>query len=148
MRLPFKRISVALEASGVPESARQFVGRTFAIIDGGNLCSLASAFTFGREDLLPAVFQRIVDKLNVETSGGLKDFKYYLERHIELDGEEHGPMANRLLLSLCGSDESRWQVAEQAAADSLEARQQFWDAIDDAIRQNTTRLSTLQATAT
>ena len=139
-----KPISAALEASGVPESARQFVGRTFAIIDGGNLCSIASAFTFGREDLLPAVFQRIVDELNVEASGGLEDFKYYLERHIGLDGEEHGPMAHRLLLSLCGSDESRWQVAEQAAVDSLEARQQFWDAIDAAIRQNTNGRSTLK----
>jgi hypothetical protein len=131
-----KPISAALEAPGVPESARQFVGRTFDIIDGGNLCSIASAFAFGREDLLPAVFQRIVDELNVETSGGLEDFKYYLERHIGLDGEEHGPMANRLLLSLCGSDESRWQVVEQSAVDSLQARRQFWDAIDDTIRRN------------
>ena len=72
----------------------------------------------------------------METSGGLEDFKYYLERHIGLDGEEHGPMANRLLSSLCGSDESRWHAAEQSAVDSLQARRQFWDAIDDTIRQN------------
>jgi Protein of unknown function (DUF3050) len=85
--------------------------------------------------LLPAIFQRIVDELNVEASGGLEDFKYYLERHIVLDAEQHGPMANRLLLSLCGSDEFRWQIAEQAAVESLEARRQLWDAIDVAIRQ-------------
>lgn len=129
-------LSAALEAPGIPESARQFVGRTFTIIDGENLCSIASAFTFGREDLLPSVFQRIVDELNVEASGGLEDFKYYLERHIGLDGDEHGPMANRLILSLCGADESRWQAAEEAAVESLEARRQFWDAIDSSIRQN------------
>jgi Protein of unknown function (DUF3050) len=74
----------------------------------------------GREDLLPSVFQRIVDELNVEAGGGREDFKYYLNRHIGLDSDEHGPMANRLLLSLCGADESRWQVAEQAAVDSLD----------------------------
>ncbi len=128
-------LAAALEAPGVPASARQFVRRTFDIIEGGNLCAIASAFTFGREDLLPAVFQRIVDELNVEAGGGLEDFKYYLERHIGLDGEEHGPMANRLLLSLCGSEESRWQVAEQAAVDCLEARQGLWNGICDVIRR-------------
>ena len=130
-----KPVSAALESPGVPETARCFVRQTFNVIDGGNLCAIASAFTFGREDLLPAVFQRIVDELNVEAGGGLEDFKYYLDRHIGLDGEEHGPMANRLLLSLCGSDESRWQVAEQAAADCLEARRDLWDGILANIRR-------------
>ena len=130
-----KPVSAALQSPGTPKCARPFVRQTFDIIEGGNLCSIASAFTFGREDLLPAVFQRIVDELNVEAGGGLEDFKYYLERHIGLDGEEHGPMANRLLVSLCGSDESRWQVAEQAAADCLAARRGLWDGICDVIRR-------------
>src|SRR5208282_4558022 len=122
-----KPVSAALQSPGVPECAQRFVRQTFGFIEDGNLCAIAAAFTFGREDLLPAVFQRIVDKLNVEAGGGLEDFKYYLERHIGLDGEEHGPMANRLLLSLCGTDESRWQIAEQAAVDCLDARQRLWD---------------------
>jgi hypothetical protein len=128
-------VSTALESVGIAECVRQFVQQTFNVIDGGNLCAIAAAFTFGREDLLPAVFQRIVDELNVAAGGGLEDFKYYLDRHIGLDGEEHGPMANRLLLSLCGSDESRWQVAEQTAADCLDARRRLWDGICDAMRR-------------
>jgi hypothetical protein len=128
-----KPVTAALESLAVPACARRFVRQTFNIIEGGNLCAIASAFTFGREDLLPAVFQRIVAELNVESGGGLKDFKYYLERHIGLDGEEHGPMANRLLKSLCGSDEHRWEVAEQAAVGSLEARRELWDGIFEAI---------------
>jgi len=134
-----KSVSAALQSPGVPECARRFVQQTFGIIERGNICAIASAFTFGREDLLPAVFQRIVDELNVEAGGGLGDFKYYLQRHIGLDGEEHGPMANRLLLSLCGSDESRWQVAEQAAVDCLEARRELWDGICDVIRRTAVR---------
>jgi hypothetical protein len=130
-----KPVSAALQSPAVPECASQFVRQTFGIIEGGNLCAIASAFTFGREELLPAVFQRIVDELNVEAGGGLEEFKYYLERHIGLDGEQHGPMANRLLLSLCGSDEARWQVAEQAAVDCLEARRGLWDGICDVIRR-------------
>jgi hypothetical protein len=123
------RVSRALDSPVVPKCVSQFVRQTFDVIEHGSLCAIASAFTFGREDLLPAIFQRIVDELNVEAGGGLDAFKYYLNRHIRLDGEEHGPLANRLLLSLCGADESRWQVAEQAAVDSLEARRKFWDGI-------------------
>ena len=129
-----KPVSVILASSDVPDCARRFVQHTFRIIEDGNLCAIASAFTFGREDLLPAVFQRIVDELNVEADGELEDFKYYLNRHIGLDGDEHGPMAHQLLLSLCGSDESRWQVAEQTAVDCLNARREFWDGIYDVIR--------------
>lgn len=110
--------------------------RTFEIIDSENLCSISSAFTFGREDLLPAVFQRIVDELNAQADGQLEDFKYYLLRHIGLDGDEHGPMARRFIASLCGSEPSRWQSATQSAMDSLEARRQFWDAIVKAIRRS------------
>jgi len=130
-----KSVSAALGSVGVAECVCCFVRQTFAFIEGGNLCAIASAFTFGREDLLPAILRRIVDELNVEAGGGLEDFKYYLDRHIGLDGEEHGPLANRLLLSLCGSDESRWRLAEQAAVDCLEARQGLWDGICDVIRQ-------------
>jgi hypothetical protein len=128
-----KPVSAALASPRVPECARQFVRKTFDFIEGENLYAMASAFTFGREDLLPAVFQRIVDELNVEAGGGLEDFKYYLNRHIALDRDEHGPMANRLLLSLCGSDESRWQVTEQAAVDCLEIRRRLWDGIYEVI---------------
>jgi hypothetical protein len=120
-------VVLALASAEVPACAQRFVRRTFEIIEGGDLCAIASAFTFGREDLLPSVFQRIVDELNVKASGGLDDFKFYLDRHIRLDGEEHGPMAHRLVLSLCGCDKSRWQIAEQAAVDCLEARRELWD---------------------
>jgi hypothetical protein len=72
--------------------------------------------------------------LNVETSGSLDVFRYYLNRHIGLDGEEHGPMASRLMQSLCGSDEALWTVAERAATNALEARRQLWDGIYEILR--------------
>jgi hypothetical protein len=75
------------------------------------------------------LFQRIVDELDVEAGGGLEDFRYYLPRHIGLDGGEHGPMAVRLVASLCGGDEARWQEAEEAAVTALQARRDLWDAL-------------------
>ena len=91
--------------------------------------ALAATFTFGREDLLPDLFLRIVDALHDQAGGGLDDFRYYLRRHIGLDGDEHGPLASRLVQSLCGDDEGRWEVASRAAAASLEARRDLWDGV-------------------
>jgi hypothetical protein len=130
-------VSTAIASPTVPEAARRFVQKTFKIIENGDLCEVASAFAFGREDLLPDVFQQIVDNLNTESGGRLEDFKYYLERHIELDGDDHGPMATRLLESLCGDDQSRWEKAEQAAVNCLIARQELWDGICEAISSGT-----------
>ena len=128
-------VPAALAAVGVPGCVERFVRQTFDLIERGSLWSLASAFTFGREDLLPALFQRIVDELDVEAGGGLEDFRYYLRRHIGLDGGEHGPMAVRLVASLCGSDEARWQEAEEAAVTALEARRDLWDAVHATLRR-------------
>lgn len=133
-------VLTALTSPTVPKAARHFVEQTFKIIETGSLCAVASAFTFGREDLLPDVFQRIVDELNVEIGGQLDDFEYYLDRHIGLDGDEHGPMATRLLQSLCGADDALWKRAEQAAVDCLLARQELWNGIYDAISRES-RLS-------
>ncbi|CAN5155980.1 DUF3050 domain-containing protein [soil metagenome] len=128
-----RTVELALADAVAPECARQFVRHTFAVIDAGDVCALASAFTFGREDLLPDVFQRIVDELNVSAQGGLDAFKYYLERHIGLDGDEHGPMATRLVASLCGDDDGKWSAAEQAAVECLLERRKLWDGIYESI---------------
>ena len=127
-------LTEAIARTELAEPVRRFVGHTFAVIEQGDLCGIAAAFTFGREDLLPDVFRRIVERVHMESQGGLDDFKFYLDRHIALDGDEHGPMANRLVSTLCGSDPARWQTAESAAAGCLEARREFWDAIHAAIR--------------
>ena len=119
----------ALESVGAPASVRRFVGQTFEVIDRGEVWAIASAFAFGREDLLPDVFRRIVGELDATEGGGLGDFRYYLDRHIELDGGEHGPMAGRLVEGLCGDDPDRWRSAEDAAVRSLEARMALWDGI-------------------
>jgi len=116
-------VTSALAQAEAPPPVCRFVQHTFEIIESDDLCAIASAFTFGREDLLPDVFRRVV----AESIGGLGDFKFYLSRHIELDGEHHGPMSRRLITALCGDDEAKWRVAENAAASSLQARKKLWD---------------------
>ncbi|MDG2380177.1 MAG: DUF3050 domain-containing protein [Pirellulaceae bacterium] len=111
----------------VPGPAREFVLSSFTIIDSDDSIALAGAFTYGREELLPRLFQRIVDELSRDQEDSLTAFRYYLHRHVELDGDNHGPMAKQMLSSLCGHDEKKWQRVEQAALSSLEARIALWD---------------------
>ncbi len=127
----------ALRAIEVPDAIRQFVSHTFDVIETGDLCRTAAAFAFGREDLLPDVFQKIVDELNSANGGNLDEFEYYLLRHVALDGAEHGPMAARLIEELCGQDDNKWQTATQAALQALQARLTLWNAIHQQVRQAT-----------
>lgn len=129
-----KPVATALESARVPASVRRFVRRTFAVIEEGSSAAIAAAFAFGREDLLPALFRRVVEELNVRHAGGLADFRHYLDRHIGLDEAEHGPMASKLITLLCGTHEDRWQAAQHAALQALEARKDLWDGMLAAIR--------------
>jgi hypothetical protein len=133
------QVEVALRQAKVPDAVTRFVLETMAVIHGEDLCELAAVFTFGREDLLPSVFQRLVDQLNLEVAGSLEAFRYYLGRHIELDGDQHGPMAERMVVSLCGDEPDRWERAALAAVRALESRLGLWDGMYLAIRQATSR---------
>ena len=121
----------AMQAAGVPEAAQGFIRSTFEIIHESHLPSIASAFTLGREDLIPGLFRGIVGRLNAEGSIRAGRFIYYLDRHIGLDEEEHGPLAFQILERLCGTCPENWQKAESAALKSLQSRLNLWNAIQN-----------------
>jgi hypothetical protein len=112
-----------------PAPAQQFVATTFRIIEQGSLAAQAAAFTFGREDVIPDMFRELVRDLNQQHDGALDTFVWYLERHIEVDGEDHGPLSLRMVADLCGNDEALWEEAATTAAEALEARLALWDGI-------------------
>jgi hypothetical protein len=66
----------------------------------------------------------------------LQDFIYYMQRHIELDGGEHGPLAHKLIANLCGEDAAKWEAAAAAALATLESRKTLWDGISAAMAAN------------
>jgi hypothetical protein len=125
-------LAEAFSGSGIPEEAQVFIESTFDTIRLDKPHITAAAFSFGREDLIPAMFREIVHDLRCGFEG-LATFEYYLERHIEVDGERHGPMALRMLEDLCAGDDNRWAEATNAAKNALEARLRLWDAIVDRI---------------
>jgi len=73
------------------------------------------------------MFTSIVEEYN--TDNNLNKFVYYLERHIELDGGEHGPLALQLICDLCGDDSKKWLEVEETAIACLIARKKLWDVI-------------------
>ncbi len=121
-------LSEALAVAGVPVEAQAFVRSTFAFIGQKKPHVTAAAFTYGREDLIPDMFRQMVRDLRGDFAG-LGVFEYYLERHIEVDGDSHGPMALRMMEDLCGGSERKRIEAENAANEALEARALLWDAI-------------------
>jgi Protein of unknown function (DUF3050) len=121
-------VDEALQDVDVPPSTRDFV-RTTMHIAGGSVHEVASSFLHGREDLVPMMFRRILGGLASEPSLECLSFRRYLERHVDVDEGEHGPMARQLLRALCGADEEKWEQAAEAAAVGLRARLELWDGV-------------------
>ena len=115
-----------------PEAAKLFVSATFEIVEHGQPHTRASALLYGREQLIPPMFKSIVRQLH-ETSRRCTGLLYYLERHIEVDENDHSVKAERLLARLCGSDPQMWEDARRAAHVALRARLQLWDSILESI---------------
>jgi hypothetical protein len=119
----------ASREAGVPVSARRFMEHTFHVIRTRRVHEIAAAFTYGREGVIPGLFGEIVARLDRESAGVLGIFRHYLERHIVLDGDEHFQAGERMVALLCEGDPRKCEEAAVSAAEALEVRLAFWDAI-------------------
>ena len=112
--------------------AVNFMRTTFDLIDRGPHCA-AAAFAFGRETILPQVFERLLNLLELNELAAPK-FHYYLQRHIEVDGDDHGPMSLQLVDYFIDNDPTKLIEAERAALDAIDARIQMFDALEAKLR--------------
>ena len=124
----------ALESVKIPEPAHTFMGTTFAFIDSDKPHVVAAAFALGREHIIPEMFRALLATMHI-TKEQAEVFHYYLERHIHLDFDHHGPMSLRMLELLCEDDEVKIAEAEEAAISAIQARIRFWDGVLQAITQ-------------
>ena len=131
-----KNILVAIKTSHLHPGIKAFLDFTFTVIEHGKPHEIAAAFTFGREDLIPNMFTSIIKSFQeniVETD--LSKLIYYFERHIELDADEHGPMAMEMITELCKDDAQKWKEVEEVSILALEKRIGLWNAIEEQISQ-------------
>jgi hypothetical protein len=127
-------IYVAIKKSNLHPNIKAFLNFTFRVIDEGKTHEIAAAFTFGREDLIPSMFTVILKNFQANfPETDLSKLIYYFERHIELDADEHGPMAMKMITELCGTDSQKWAEVEAVSLLALEKRIGLWDAIEEQI---------------
>lgn len=127
-----QNIFVSIKKSDLHPNVKAFLDFTFRVIDEGKSHKIAAAFTFGREDLIPSMFTEILRNFQTnfpETK--LDKLVYYFERHIELDADEHGPMAMKMITELCGTNETKWKEVQEVSVEALEKRIGLWNAIEE-----------------
>jgi hypothetical protein len=122
-------IEAAMARSGVPSHVRAFVGHTMSLAHSGSTEEVLAAFFYGREDIIPEMFGRLLETLPRprHDNDPLRHFIYYIDRHIELDGDSHGPKGRALLDELVGDSPQRHERALGAACNSIKARIELWN---------------------
>lgn len=124
-----EKLQSLLRLEQIPADGRHFMETTFSIIEKGSMHCIVAAFVWGREEIVPRMFLELVKSLSQSFPQRWGLFSYYLSRHLEVDGERHGPIAMNLLENLLGNNEKMWQEAVDVTNQVLDARLQLWDAI-------------------
>ncbi|NVN16936.1 DUF3050 domain-containing protein [Muricauda sp. HICW] len=129
-------ISNQIEAAELNKAEKNFLQFTFDVINTRQPHIIAAAFTFGREDLIPDMFLSIIEQSGENGPSKYKKLEYYLKRHIELDGDEHGPLALRMIKALCGSNDQKWKDVLEYSKQALQYRIALWDSIAEKLEEN------------
>lgn len=121
-----------IQNSDLNPAVKSFLKFTFETIQTEEPHKIAAAFTFGREELIPDMFLKIVCSAGKDAYPKLE---YYLKRHIELDGDEHGPLSIKMIQELCGDDQAKWHDVLEFSEKALQQRINLWNHIAEAIQE-------------
>jgi hypothetical protein len=131
---------VALQSVDVDPAAAQFVRHTLHTALHAPGHSVAAAFLHGRESVIPQMFQRILDDWGIGIEQA-PTFRYYLERHIEVDAEDHGPAAEKLLARLVDGNPQREEEVYASAIAAVESRIALWDGLRLSMGESVTEMT-------
>ena len=127
-------IEVDIDELKIKEYVKDFLRFTFSVIKKGKIHEVASVFTFGREDLIPDMFIPLIEGIN-SGNNDLNKLIYYFKRHIEVDGDMHGPMSMKMLSYLCENNQNKIEESNIVSREALLARISLWDGIENEIKQ-------------
>ena len=122
-------VEMALAQIDAPAHVQAFVAHTMALANSGSIEEVLAAFFYGREDIIPDMFRRLLNTLYgaKHNDDRFRHFIYYIDRHIELDGDSHGPMGRELIEDLVANAPDRQARARRAACRSIKARIGLWN---------------------
>ena len=118
----------SLDMSIIPIGARRFVEHNLFLAKHGHIVEVAASFFYGREKLVPDMFKTMKSILKKENIHA-PTLIYYLERHIEVDSGEHGPLALECLDFLIGNDKALRSLAYHAGEKALLMREELWNEV-------------------
>jgi hypothetical protein len=130
-------VEAAMVRTGLPPHVQAFVAHTMTLAQSGSTEEVLAAFFYGREGIIPEMFSRLQKTLPSASNDNdpLRHFIYYIERHIELDGDSHGPMGRELLEGLVADSPQRDERALRAACNSINARIELWNGTLSTLRE-------------
>jgi hypothetical protein len=125
----------AVRAAGAPAAAVAFVSHTMTLCETALANRqphlLAAVFAFTREQVIPDMFTRLVSSLAAQGRRELQTFDLYLRRHIEMDGDKHGALAEQMVDHV--ATPANVDECVEATRSALHARADLWSAIESAL---------------
>ncbi|MBT2370459.1 DUF3050 domain-containing protein [Pseudomonas fluorescens] len=117
----------ALNNRDIPLAAKVFMCQTLDVAQHGSTEAVLAYFFFGREDIIPDMFGRLLSQWSV-SENDVPMLTYYLKRHIEMDGDDHGPAAKRIIAEIVTTPEQHLHMVESAKT-AINSRIDLWDGV-------------------
>jgi len=112
----------------IPDSIGKFVAFNLDVAQNGSDIEVAAVFFFGREKLVPMIFRPLLAEIK-QHKHKYQSLIYYLERHIDIDENSHGPLGEKLLNFMAQENKSQMQLALNCAHRALQERKNLWDSL-------------------
>ena len=125
----------ALDQAKVPPFVSNFVNFSVHTALHADLCEVAAAFVFGRETVIPLMFTNLVNNWDIPEESA-PAMHYYLKRHIDLDGEEHGPASLKLLDHLIAGHSARIEQVVNFGRQAIRERINLWNNLNTLVLSN------------
>lgn len=119
-------VSEAMKQLSVNSYIQDFVNSTIHTVINGNVYQVLGSFVFGREHVIPNMFKGLLNNWHIDEDDAPM-FVYYLKRHIELDSDEHGPAALKIIKSLTKENQDAIQQLSASAMRAIDQRIILWD---------------------
>jgi hypothetical protein len=123
-----QEVEAALLSVAAPAPIAQFVRTTVDLARHAPTSEVLGSFFYGREHSIPRMFQSLLDNWTVDPRAA-PTFVYYLQRHIQLDTEAHGPAVEGIIAEVMDDLEESRAAFFQSALKAIDLRIALWDGL-------------------